>query len=503
MMMILIGTGLVQAFTGSLGTVTAVPGVHEHPAASGQLTGIAYAFLLLRVFSSGTTALTGVEAIANGITAFKAPKSRNAAATLVWDAALLMVMFLGLGVLGYLIGAQPSEQEVLISQVSRTIYGPGFMQILTLGSATVILIMAANTSFADFPRLAALQAGDGFLPRQFTFRGSRLVFSWGVIILAGFATLLLIVFAGSVSRLIPLYAIGVFLCFTLSQAGMARRWWHVGQKMKSGELKPGGEIPTHGSVLYYDEHWNWKMILNGFGAAITTVVAIIFLVTKFTSGAWLIVILIPTLVWVFDQIHKHYKHVAKTLSTEGQVASLARRPVETLILVSDVHRETLKLVEFANSLGVPWRAIHIGVNEERIADIQRKWKERVGIGELQIVKSPLRSITRPLRQFVEKEKRKTPNGYIHVVMGELRTSNPMSRLLHQNAHIIEQVALNDIEGVVTTIVPFNLELFEMEKQREQAGHKLKGTVPADAGEAQETTASESTSPVDSTEVHHE
>ena len=159
-------------------------------------------------------------------------------------------------------------------------------------------------------------------------------------------------------------------------------------------------------------------------------------------------------------------------------------------------------MEFANSLGVPWRAIHIGVNEERIADIQRKWKERVGIGELYIVKSPLRSITRPLRQFVEKEKRKTPDGYIHIVMGELRTSNPMSRLLHQNAHIIEQVALNDIEGVVTTIVPFNLELFEIEKQREQAGLKPRGIKPANADEAPET-AGDSTSTAERTEVHHE
>ena len=199
MMLLLIAVGLWQAFSGSLGVVQDVPGAH-HPTAS--LTGFAFAFLILRAFSSGTTALTGVEAISNGITVFKAPRSRNAAATLVWDAALLMTMFLGLGILGYLVGAQPSEQEVLISQVARTVYGEGLMQALTLISATVILVMAANTSFADFPRLAALQAGDGFLPRQFTFRGSRLVFSWGVIILAGFASVLILIFQGSVSRLI-------------------------------------------------------------------------------------------------------------------------------------------------------------------------------------------------------------------------------------------------------------------------------------------------------------
>ena len=193
-----------------------MPGAHE---ASVPLTGFAFVFLILRAFSSGTTALTGVEAISNGITVFKPPKSRNAATTLVWDAGLLMIMFLGLGILGYLVQAQPSEQEVLISQVARAVYGDGLLRTLTLLSATVILIMAANTSFADFPRVAALQAGDGFLPRQFTFRSSRLVFGWGVIILAGFASILILVFQGSVSRLIPLYAIGVFVCFTLSQGG--------------------------------------------------------------------------------------------------------------------------------------------------------------------------------------------------------------------------------------------------------------------------------------------
>lgn len=454
MMLILIGTGLWQAFTGNLGTVQNVPGA-DHPTL--PLTGFAFAFLLLRAFSSGTTALTGVEAISNGITAFKHPKSRNAAATLVWDAAVLMIMFLGLGILGYLVHAQPSEQEVLISQVARTVYGDGLMRLLTLLSATIILIMAANTSFADFPRLAALQAGDGFLPRQFTFRGSRLVFSWGVIILAAFASLLIIVFQGSVSRLIPLYAIGVFVCFTVSQTGMARRWWRIGKLMRSGELQPEGEILTHGSIIHFDRTWAGKMALNSFGALITAIVALIFLVTKFTGGAWMIVLLIPTLVWVFSRIHQHYQHVAQVLTTEGATANLAPRPVETLVLVGDVHRETMRLVEFAISLGVPWKAVHIGVNEERTAEVQRKWEERVGMGELMVLKSPYRSLTRPLHSYVKRRLKQTPGGFIHVVLGELRTGNALTQVLHQNAHFIEQLALSDLNGVVTTVVPFPLE----------------------------------------------
>jgi hypothetical protein len=401
--------------------------------------------------------LTGVEAISNGITAFKPPKSRNAATTLVWDAGLLMIMFLGLGALGYLVQAQPSEQEVLISQVARAVYGDGLLRLLTLLSATVILIMAANTSFADFPRVAALQAGDGFLPKQFTFRGSRLVFSWGIIILAAFASLLIIVFQGSVSRLIPLYAIGVFVCFTVSQGGMARRWRRIGRLMKSGELAPGGEIVTQGSILHYDRHWQGKMVLNGFGASVTAVVALIFLVTKFIHGAWIVVILIPTLVWLFFTIHRHYRGVAAVLSTAGEKISRVRRPVETIVLVSDVHRETMRLIEAANSLGLPWKAVHIAVNEDKVADVQRKWHERIGMGELIILKSPYRSVTQPLRAYVKRRLRQNPGGYVHVILGELRTGSPMAQILHQNAHLIEHLALNDLDGVLTTVVPFSLE----------------------------------------------
>lgn len=461
MMLLLLGTGFWQVFNGTLGTVTNVPeAIHS----TSSVTGFAFAFLLLRAFSSGTTAVTGVEAISNGITAFKQPRAKNAATTLLWDAALLMILFLGLGILGYLVGAQPSEKEVLISQVARTIYGEGLLRSITLISATVILIMAANTSFADFPRLAALHAGDGFLPKQFTFRSSRLVFNWGVILLAGFASLLILMFQGSVSRLIPLYAIGVFLSFTLSQTGMVRRWQKIGRLMASGELTPSKTITTQSTILHYDAHWVGKMILNGVGATVTAVVTVIFLVTKFSSGAWIIALLIPALLWLFFRIHHHYRHVANMMSTAGQQFQQAIHPVRTIVLVSDVHRETMRLVEFAQSLGVPWEAVHIAVHEERVADIQRKWQERIGIGELVIVPSLYRSLTRPLRWYIEKALKENPQGYVQVIMGELRTSSALSQLLHQNAHIIEQLALRGLDRVVTTVVPLQLEQFEAESR---------------------------------------
>lgn len=461
MMLLLLGTGFWQVFNGTLGTVTNVPeAIHS----TSSVTGFAFAFLLLRAFSSGTTAVTGVEAISNGITAFKQPRAKNAATTLLWDAALLMILFLGLGILGYLVGAQPSEKEVLISQVARTIYGEGLLRSITLISATVILIMAANTSFADFPRLAALHAGDGFLPKQFTFRSSRLVFNWGVILLAGFASLLILMFQGSVSRLIPLYAIGVFLSFTLSQTGMVRRWQKIGRLMASGELMPSKTITTQSTILHYDAHWVGKMILNGVGATVTAVVTVIFLVTKFSSGAWIIALLIPALLWLFFRIHHHYRHVANMMSTAGQQFQQAIHPVRTIVLVSDIHRETMRLVEFAQSLGVPWEAVHIAVHEERVADIQRKWQERIGIGELVIVPSLYRSLTRPLRWYIEKALKENPQGYVQVIMGELRTSSALSQLLHQNAHIIEQLALRGLDRVVTTVVPLQLEQFEAESR---------------------------------------
>jgi hypothetical protein len=371
----------------------------------------------------------------------------------------------------------------LVSQVARAVYGDGLLRFITLISATVILIMAANTSFADFPRLAALQAGDGFLPKQFTFRGSRLVFSWGIILLAGFASALLLIFQGSVTRLIPLYAVGVFLSFTLSQTGMVIRWRRIGRLMATGELTPERQIPTHGSVLHYDRHWVPKMILNGVGAVVTAIVTLIFLVTKFVSGAWIVALLIPGLLWLFFRIHHHYKRVAAVMSTAGQHLSPQRRPVHTIVLVADVHRETMHLVEFAQSLGVDWEAVHIAVQDERVPDIRRKWQERVGIGRLTVVPSPYRSLTRPLRWYIEKTLREHPDGYVQVIMGELRTGGTLSQLLHQNAHIIEQLALRGLERVITTIVPLELEQLE----EESAENRVAARTPQFEVVAQEVT----------------
>ena len=235
--------------------------------------------------------MTGVEAISNGIPAFKEPRSHNAGVTLMWMSGILGSLFLGISFLAGPIGAVPSEHETVISQLARAVFeGRGILYLAAIGATTAILVMAANTAYADFPRLAALQAADGFLPRQLTYRGSRLVYSRGIVVLALVASLLIVVFQASVTGLIPLYAIGVFLSFTLSQAGMARRW------RKVGRLAEGQEVRERGSVLRPDPRWRLKMAVNGVGAVITAVVTVIFATTKFTTGAWVVLIVIPLLV---------------------------------------------------------------------------------------------------------------------------------------------------------------------------------------------------------------
>ena len=285
----------------------------DAPAVAAPVMSSLTGFLVLRAFSSGCTALTGVEAISNGIPAFKVPRSRNAAVTLTWMSVILGVLFLSITFLAYHVGATPSEAETVISQLGRAVYGSGLGQMIVLAATTLILIMAANTSFADFPRLAALAAADGFLPRQMTYRGSRLVFSSGITVLAGLAILLLALLQANTTRLIPLYAIGVFLSFTLSQSGMVLRWRRV-SKLSPGETGHS----RHGTPLEYDRDWRTKLLVNGFGAVMTFVVMLVFTVTKFRDGAWLVVILIPALVLIFSGIHRHYQRVASQLRLTGQ-----------------------------------------------------------------------------------------------------------------------------------------------------------------------------------------
>src|SRR6266496_1555502 len=365
MMLITIGIGLFRLFNGSLTSVPNPPQMEQFGQAISGVT----AFLLLHAFSSGTAALTGVEAISNGITAFKEPRSRNAGITLIWMSLILGSLFLGISHLTNQIGGVFSEEETLISQLARTVFdGRGLLYLGTIWATTIILIMAANTAFADFPRLSALHATDGFLPRQLTFRGSRLVYSNGIVALSVIAVLLIIVFQASVTRLIPLYAIGVFLSFTLSQTGMARRWWRV------GHLEPGKEIADPGSTLKYEPGWQYKIVINGFGAVCTAIVMVVFAVTKFSEGAWIILILVPVLVTIFFTIHHHYRDLAVHLSLEKFSGLPARQTRHRVILpVSAVHQGALAALRYAKMLSNDVTVVHVSLDPAETEKVQKKW----------------------------------------------------------------------------------------------------------------------------------
>jgi amino acid transporter len=440
--------GGIRFVTGQLAPVDGVEAIHH------TLEPLTW-FLILRAFSSGCTALTGIEAISNGITAFKEPKSRNAAATLVMMSSILVIVFLGFTLLANQIHAVPSATETVISQIARATYGNGsIFYFLTLAGTSLILLMAANTSFADFPRLAALHAGDGFLPRQLTFRGTRLVFAWGIMALGGLATLLVIFFKAETSALIPLYAIGVFLSFTMSQSGMVVRAWKI------GHMQPGEVIKTEATTLTYEPFWKRHMLLSGFGALVTGTVMIVFAITKFTSGAWFIILLIPTLVFCFFQIHFHYRKVAALLSGVGKRPKQFNGPVTSLILVDDVHAGTLRLVNYAEALGVPWKALHIEINPQRSAVVRKKWQERIvdviGERELAIVESPYRQLISPIRQYVEEELAKHPNSFINIIMGHLVMETPWEQVLHKNSAFIFNLALQQLERVAVINVPYQI-----------------------------------------------
>jgi amino acid transporter len=444
MMILTLGVGFYRWATGTLGTVTGVEFAVE---AAAPLT----LFLILRAFSSGSAALTGIEAISNGITAFREPRSRNAATTLVVMSTVLVTLFLGITILSRHIEAVPSHHETIISQMGRTIFGEGsVLYLLVIAGTALILLMAANTSYADFPRLAALHAGDGFLPRQLTYRGGRLVFSWGIMTLAIAASVLVIVMGASTSALIPLYAIGVFLSFTISQTGMVVRM------QKIGRLNPGEVVKGLETNLEYDPHWRIHMIISAFGAVCTFIVMMIFAITKFASGAWFILVLIPALVFVFFRIHHHYKDVAQALSLENSSYPIQTDKVITMLLVDGVHMGTLQMVNFAKSLGGNWHAVHVGVNPEKSRTTQEKWAKFIGEGNLVIIESPYRHLMAPIREYVMTLLRENPDAIVHIVMGHLSMDSVLNQALHQNSSLILNLGLTGLERVVVTIVPLQI-----------------------------------------------
>jgi amino acid transporter len=445
LMFAMVGLGFVRAIAGSLGGVPQPPPITHVDALQGMSL-----FLLLHAFSSGTTALTGVEAISNGVGAFREPRSRNAGLTLLWMSGILAALFLGITWLARSAGAVPSEAETVVSQLARTIFaGRGMLYHAVIGATTVILVLAANTAFNGFPRLSALQAEDGFLPRQLTYRGSRLVYSRGIIALAVMASLLIWIFDASVTQLIPLYAIGVFLSFTLAQVGMTRRWWKVGR------LAQGTETQERGSVLRHDPRWRLKLLSNGIGGLATAVVTVVFAITKFREGAWVVILIIPALVSLFMAINRHYLELRERLSLDEYGAPPRVMRHRVILPISGVHRGTVAALRYARALSHDITAVHVSVDQADTDRLEEKWGLWGNGVRLVTLPSPYRLLMEPLLEYIERiADLRQPNETLTIVVPQFVARKWWHNLLHAQTAVLLRLALLYRPGIVITNVPY-------------------------------------------------
>jgi hypothetical protein len=330
--------------------------------------------------------------------------------------------------------------------------GQGLFYLLAIAGTTSILILAANTSFAGFPRLSAKLASDGFMPRQLNYRGSRLVYSYGIMALGLASSILIILFQASVTRLIPLYAIGVFLCFTLAQIGMARRW------KRSGQLKKEGPSTASEQALKYDSKWSLKMIANSVGAVCTAVVMLVFIVTKFVDGAWIILVVTPIFISILLWINRHYSSISRTLSVEnyGEPPPYTIRH-RVIVPISSVNQGTLAALRYARMLSEDITAVHISLEPEDTEKVRKKW-ERWGRGNrLVIVDSPYRLFLEPLLDYIEEIlATRQANETITIIVPHFVPENKLHNMLHmQTAEMLRRELLSTA-GVIITEVPYQI-----------------------------------------------
>jgi amino acid transporter len=422
---LLIGMGAWRFLSGE--AVAVAPVLHEtYPSIT--------IFLLLRAFASGCSALTGIEAISNGVPVFQDPAPRNAKATMVWMSLILGVFFLSITVLAHLYGIVPKEGETAVSLLAEAVFGRNGCYYLVQGSTALILVLAANTSYADFPRLSSLLARDGFLPRQLASLGDRLVFSNGILGLSLAAIALLVAFKGDTHLLIPLYAVGVFLSFTLSQTGMIVHHWRT----------------KH-------EGWRKSLAFNLLGAITTLLVLTVIAGTKFMGGAWMVVVLIPVLVAIFRRIKGHYVYTARQLTS---AASRDHRPVAGLkhtaiIPVSGIHPGVLEAARYALSISTDARACYVELNPEQSRRLQELWKKTLPEIQLVILQSPFRSVIQPVIDYVDKVERETHDDVITVIIPEFVTERWYHKFLHNQTAILLYAALRAKRDIVVTSVRYH------------------------------------------------
>ncbi len=419
---------------GLIGTVFALlPEAPYEPHPPG-LEGVGL-FLLLRSYAAGCTALTGVEAVSNGVPALRPPEGRNAQTVMTWLGVISIAMFLGITYLAYDFGIIPGGDETVVSKIARRVFGTSLAYYAIQAATMLILLLAANTSYADFPRLSSLLSRDRFMPRQFASQGDRLVYSNGILILSGFAVLLIVLFAGDTHALLPLYAIGVFISFTLSQGGMVRRWLRLREK-----------------------GWQWRVWVNGIGAVVTGIVLLTLAVTKFIEGAWIVVVIIPLLVGVFLAVHWHYEDVAVELSLDG-----LEGPPEfqhtVLVLIGDVHRGVVRAVQYAKTLAAPAahvRAVYVEANPAGTAKLEEKWG-KWGLGvPLVVLASPYRSLLRPLLDYIDQIQSRGDDQMVTIVLPEFLPRRWWQHVLHNQTALVIKGALLFRKNTVVTDVPYLL-----------------------------------------------
>jgi amino acid transporter len=436
MMLALIGVGLYRLSIGHelapVSGVTHVDPVSVQHAAVGMPVAFAFLYLMMRGFAEGCSAMTGTEAISNGITAFRAPAPRNAAKTLGWMVTILAVFFLGVSWLAQEYAVMPTMRETVLSQLGRHIFGMGKVYYIFQYATFAILVLAANTAFADFPRLSSILASEKFLPRQLAARGDRLAFSNGIVALALVAILLVWIFRAQTTALIPLYAIGVFVCFTLSQAGMVRHWFTV---RESG--------------------WKWKAALNGLGALATGIVSIVQVATKFTSGAWIVVVLIPLIILLLRAIHEHYRKFADEVKFVGH-SPIVPLHHTVVVPINAVTKATAGALVYATMISADVRATYIDLDSAATAKLRADWDAwDIGV-ELVIVPSPYRSVLRPLVDYVENLRRDAPGELVTVVVPEIVPRHWWEHFLHNKTALYIRTAFLFKPNVVVTAVPFHL-----------------------------------------------
>ncbi|HEX2064700.1 MAG TPA: APC family permease, partial [Acidimicrobiales bacterium] len=428
----LIAYGLGRELFGDVGRVPFDPHLSEAAREEGGNLGL---FLILKGFSSGAVALTGTEAISNGVPAFRKPESRNAATTLVMMGTILGTLFFGTALLASNLHPFPSHEETVNSQLGRVVFGDGPLYWVLQFSTAAILTLAANTAFAGFPLLSSIIARDGYLPRQFANRGDRLVFSNGIIFLAIAAGGLLVAFKGRTNALIPLYAVGVFTSFTLSQAGMVR--YHRRRR-----------------------HPNWKRgaVNNGVGAVATFVVLLIVAVTKFTSGAWIPLVVVPAIIAMFLAVHRHYERVSRSLSISPDAVRPEPFNHTVVVLVGRVHRGVIKALSYAKAMRPNHlAAVYVSFEDQDREEMERKWAEFHFDVPLEIVASPYRDLVQPVKRYLDDLDERWHNDTVTVLIPEFVMGKWYENVLHNQSALALKLALLFRPGTVVTSVPYHLD----------------------------------------------